>query len=385
MLPERISNGLCSLRPEEEKLTLSVITNFDLSGNIRNQYAAESVMISNVRLSYEDVDELFEEKDNDMNQDTKTGLFEMRELSRILQEKRIERGYLSLNMPETEYVFDDEGHVIDLQRSLETESHQLIENFMLVANEYVAKQLGRYPTMYRVHEAPKAESIEDMKRLANVHKFDFDMTTTLNAAFQKALASLETAEKHRVFDRIILRHMKRARYDTINRGHFGLAMMDYTHFTSPIRRLCDLVVHHQLKAMINHQQESEQKLVFSELKMKEFAKIATVRESIADTCEREIDKKNKLLFMKKHLGEEFMGVIIGIKANIIMVELDRYPVMGIIPVSSLKDDYYEYHEFQELLLGTQKAQAIKLADIVKVQVVKVDDDVILQMIERKEA
>ncbi|MCF7921012.1 MAG: ribonuclease R [Candidatus Cloacimonetes bacterium] len=382
MLPELISNGLCSLRPEEDKLTVSVITELTADGTIQKQYAVESIINSNVRLNYEEVDELFAEKDVLLDSEAQNHLLVMRELSRKMQVKRIERGYLSLDLPETEYIFNDEGMVIDLQRSRETESHQLIENFMLTANEYIARQLSKYPTLFRIHEAPDADSIEDMKRLANVHKFDFEIITTLNHAFQKALNSLETEARHRVFDRIILRHLKRARYDTFNKGHFGLAMEYYTHFTSPIRRLCDLIVHHQIKGVINQTYSEKDKSGFSGVKLKEYAEIATERENLADNCEREIDQKNKLLFMKKHLGEEFAGVIVGIKSNIILVELDRYPVIGVVPISSLKDDHYEYHEFQELLLGTQKAQAIKLADVVKIQVVKIDDDIILGIIEK---
>lgn len=381
MLPEKISNQLCSLRPLEDKLTVSVITDFDVQGNIVRQYAIESIICSNVRLDYEQVDEFFEKENSNLSDETKDHLQLMRELSRLLQHNRLERGYLSLDLPETEYVFDDEGHVIDLRRSRETESHQVIENFMLTANEYIAKKLGGFHTMYRVHEAPSPERIEDMQRLSHAHKFNFQLKTTLNHAFQDAINSLETPERHRVFDRVILRHMSKARYDTSNLGHFGLALQDYTHFTSPIRRLCDLIVHHQIKKLINDSSIKD-KLVFSETKLKEFSNKATERELLADSSEREVDQKNKLLFMKKHLGEKFEGVITTIKSNKVIVELDRYPVTGVVPLSTINDDYYEYHEYNELLLGVRTSKTIRLADKVEVLIAKVDDDIILQLLKR---
>ncbi|MDP8211385.1 MAG: ribonuclease R [Candidatus Stygibacter australis] len=378
MLPEKLSNGICSLRPDEEKLTLTVISEYNADGYILDQKVVESVIESNARLAYEEVDDFMEKREHNLDEDTQKLILLMQELSAKLQKTRIERGYLSLDMPETEYIFDEEGHVIDLQRSRETESHQMIENFMLSANEYVAVTLSRSATLYRVHEAPGPDQLDDIKRLAGIYNFSFDLSHTINKAFQIALESLDTEDRHRVFDRVLLRHMKKARYDIINQGHFGLALQNYTHFTSPIRRICDLVVHHQIKALIKNS-ASDDGYVFTRSKLEDIAVIATEKEKLADTTEREVDTKNKLLFMKKRVGEEYSGVVIAVKAKGIIIEIDKYPVSGIVPLSSIKDDHYEYHAAYDTLLGIHKAQSIRLADRFKVILVKVDDDIIFEI------
>lgn len=378
MLPEKLSNGICSLRPDEEKLTLTVITEYNEEGYVLDQKVVESVIESNARLAYEEVDAFLEKREHKLEEDTQKLILIMQELSAKLQKTRIERGYLSLDLPETEYIFDEEGHVIDLQRSRETESHQIIENFMLSANEFVAITLSKTSTLYRVHEAPGQDQLDDIKRLAGIYDFKFDLSHTINNAFQMALDSLDTEDRHRVFDKLLLRHMKKARYDVINQGHFGLALKNYTHFTSPIRRICDLVVHHQLKAMISNN-NLENGLVFSHSKLENIAVIATEKEKLADTTEREVDTKNKLLFMKKKIGEEYSGVVIAVKAKGIIIEIDKYPVTGIVPLSSIKDDYYEYHAAYDTLLGTRTAQSIRLADRFTVILVKVDEDIIFEI------
>jgi len=378
MLPEKLSNGICSLRPDEDKLTLTVISDYDQDGYISDQKVVESVITSNARLAYEEVDAFMENRDHILEEDTQKLILLMQELSVKLQKTRIERGYLSLDMPETEYIFDEEGHVTDLQRTMETESHQMIENFMLSANEYVAVTLSQSATLYRVHEAPSQDQLNDIKRLAGIYDFSFDLSHTINKAFQVALESLDTGDRHRVFDRVLLRHMKKARYDVINMGHFGLALQNYTHFTSPIRRICDLVVHHQIKALIKNS-ASDENLVFTRSKLEDIAVIATDKEKLADTTEREVDTKNKLLFMKKRIGEEYSGVVIAVKAKGIIIEIDKYPVNGIVPISSIKDDHYEYHAAYDTLLGIHKAQSIRLADRFNVILVKVDEDIIFEI------
>lgn len=380
MLPQQLSNGICSLRPQEDKLTISVITDYSSEGDITYQEATESIIRSDKRLCYEEVDDYLENRKHELDPETCQLVDRMQSLSKILQNNRIKRGYLSLSLPETEFIFDDEGHVTDLVRSAETESHEMIENFMLSANEYIARRLGKSATIYRIHEAPKPEHIEDLQRLANVHEFKFDLSHTLNKAFQNALESLDTPDRHRVFDRQILRHMKKARYDTVNRGHFGLALEHYTHFTSPIRRLSDLVIHLQLKKQLNGKSNSAP--IFSKAQLQNMAEIATEKELIADNSERDVEIKNKLLFMKNKVGQKFSALVIAIKASALIVELDQYPVRGVVPLSSITDDYYEFHPYYDILLGTRKAQSIRLADRFDVILSRVDDDLIFKIMNK---
>ena len=376
MLPEKISNNVCSLRPSEDKLTVSVITKFDRELNIQHQEVYESVIRSNARFAYEEIDSLFDGEENSIDKELADVLDEMRKLSFALQQNRIEKGYIQLNIPETEFIFDEEGYISDLKRSQNTESHKLIENFMLVANEFIAKQLSNQKTLYRIHEEPDEKKLEVVKDIVSKYELKFKIDDNLNKSIQKLMESMPNENYHRVFDRMILRNMKRAKYSVDNFGHFGLAMQNYTHFTSPIRRLCDLVVHHQIKTKIHSQSKK-----FQPEELFNFAKIATEKEMLADESEHEVDFKNKINFMKKKLGEEYSGIIVSIKPSALIIELDRYPVTGIVSISSLKDDYYGFYEQQMRLIGRRKGKIYKLTDKVKVLVSKVDDDVYFELIE----
>ena len=376
MLPEKISNKICSLRPFEEKLTISVITEFDKNYEIIGQNVVESVIKSNARLSYEEVDALFENRENNIDPEVARILFEMKKLSSSLSAKRKKQGYLSFDLPETEFIFDDEGHIIDLKRSQETESHTLIENFMLIANEFVAKILSSKNTIYRVHEKPDEEDIEQIKEIAEKYDLCFERKKNLNKTLQILLDSMPDEIHHRVFDRIILRKMKKAKYDIKNIGHFGLALSNYTHFTSPIRRLSDLVIHHQIKGKLH-----SSAALFSKKELFDLAKTASEKEIIADEAEREVEFKNKKIFMKMRLGEVFKGIIVGIKSFSMLIELNEFPVIGVIELSSLTDDYYEFYERQNCLIGKKNGKMFKLMDKFEVQVIKVTDDIYFSLFE----
>ncbi len=375
MLPEKISNKVCSLRPFEEKLTVTVKTAYNVDFSIKSQEVLESIIRSDARFNYEEIDAHFE-GEKEIDKELVTMLDDMRKLASALSAKNIKSGYLSLNIPETEFIFDEDGHITDLQRSRQTESHKLIENFMLVANEFVAKRLSAKPTIYRIHEEPGEEKLLKLKKLVKNYGLKFDLGEERHKALQELLNSLPDESHHRVFDKVVLRSMKRAKYTIQNKGHFGLALQNYTHFTSPIRRICDLVVHHQIKDKLNFQQEK-----FDKNKLLQLAESATEREMIADEAEREVEIKNKLRFIKKHLGEEFDGIIIAIRPALMIVELDRYPVTGIVEISSMKDDYYNYMEEHMRLVGRKKGKIYKLTDPVKVFVSRVDEDIYFQIME----
>ncbi|OQX70931.1 MAG: ribonuclease R [Candidatus Cloacimonas sp. 4484_275] len=375
MLPEKISNKICSLRPFEEKLAISVITEFDQNMHILEQKAVESIIKSDARLSYEEVDKLFENSPNEIPKEIAEILFQMRNFSSLLSEKRKKKGYLHFDLPETKFIFDENGHLIDLKREVETESHTLIENFMLIANEYIANLLASHPTIFRIHEKPDENDLENIRRLAEKYRLNFNIKNNLNKAFQDLLASIPGDEYHHILDRFILRNLKKARYDIKNKGHFGLAIKKYTHFTSPIRRLCDLAIHRQVKDFIEKRQSS-----FSRKELAKIAEIASEKEQLADEVERETEFRNKLLFMKKKIGEEFSGIIISIKSSVMIVELNKYPVSGIVELTMLKDDYYEFWEREGILIGKRNHKIFKVLDKVKVMVTRVTNDVYLQVI-----
>ena len=369
MLPEKISNKICSLRPFEDKLTLTVQTRYNDDFKIISQNVYESVICSNARFNYKEIDEFFEEK-KELESEIAETLRNMYILSASLTKNRINCGYLKLNIPETIFVFDDEGHVIDLERSKETDSHKMIENFMLVANEFIAKKLSSGKTIFRIHEKPDEERLLKLKEEITSYNIKMQMNKNMNVILQNLLNQLPDESCHRVFDRKILRSMKKAKYSVENLGHFGLAMRYYTHFTSPIRRISDLIIHHQIKNKFNSQQTP-----FSSSHLFKLAEIATEREQIADESEREVDLKNKTIFMKKKIGEEYSAIIIAVNKNALIIELDKYPVTGIVNISSLNDDQYQYYPQHSRYIGKRKGKIYKLTDKLKVLLSSIDDEI----------
>jgi ribonuclease R len=369
MLPEKISNNLCSLRPNEDKLTVTIETIFDENYNIVKQSVYESVIHSAYRFNYEEIDDFFDGKFNDMDADIGFTLTEMCKLSKQLSQKRIERGYLFFDLPEAEFFYNDDGYIIDIKRSKETESHQLIENFMLLANEYTAELLSKNPTVYRVHDKPDESAIEEIITIAKLYQIPFEKKGNSHALIQSVLKGMKPLQ-HRVFDRMILRNMKKARYDVNNLGHYGLAAQKYTHFTSPIRRLCDLLVHHQIKKMLHNQADA-----FSKQELQEYAIHATQTELVADESEREVDWIFKKAFMKDKIGENYSCVVIGLLTSSLLVELDEYPVTAKIRLTDLKDDYYQFLERSMTIAGKRTGKIYRLADVLQVQISSIEDDI----------
>ena len=377
MLPTRLSNNICSLRPFEDKLAMTVYAKFDKDFTIITQDIFQSVIRSDRRFSYEEIDDYFAKIENDISPQISEILDNVLKLSHFLSNKRKKNGYLYFDLPETQYQFDDEGHVIDLIRSSETDSHKMIENCMLIANEYTSKLLSSHRTLYRVHEKPTESKISQLTDLMARCNVKFSMRSSINKAFQTLLEQLPSEEHHRVFDKMILRSMQKAKYSTINKGHFGLAINNYTHFTSPIRRLCDLVIHHQLKDIILNRNRS-----FDAKQLISIAEQASLREVIANESEREIDFKNKILFMKKHIGEEFEGIIVGMKQDGMLVELDRYPVIGLIDFKMMPKTHFSFIQKQMIILTDSNKKAYHLTDKIKVSIDKVDTDIYLGIVEK---
>ncbi|MFO7897226.1 MAG: RNB domain-containing ribonuclease, partial [Candidatus Cloacimonadales bacterium] len=378
MLPTRLSNNICSLRPDEDKFVMTVRTKFDRDYKIVSQDVYNAVICSDRRFSYEEIDQFFDGANSSVEPDIASRLQQLLQLSQQLSAKRYAQGYLHFDLPETEYIFDEDGHVVDLQRSRETASHKMVENCMLVANEYTAKLLSSHPTIYRVHESPTEEKISNLADTLARSNIKFKLNQNLSKSLQQLLESLPSKDYHRVFDKMILRSMQKAIYSTQNKGHFGLAMTNYTHFTSPIRRLCDLIIHHQLKDHLQMRQNS-----FDKKELWKIAEQASEKEVIADDSEREVDQKNKLLFMKKHLGEEFTAIVIGLKQNALIVELDRYPVTGLVEFSTVSDDYLSFKQEQMVVIAQTSGKKYRLTDKIKVFVNKVDDDIYFGFAQKK--
>ena len=373
MLPEHLSNLICSLRPQEDKLCLTVQTEFDRKGNILKQQIYESVICSKARLNYDEVDTLFEGRATDLPQELKNILSEGRELSRLLTEKRMEAGYIFFDLPDIEYEYDENGFVRHLTLAEETESHKLIENFMLVANEYVAKHLSQVApaTIYRIHEDPDYNKLERLIELLSYYGIKWTMYENLNKSLQYLLNSFPNPAYHKVFDRIVLRSMKKAKYSTEHIHHFGLAMDDYTHFTSPIRRICDLVIHHLCKTYLCH--SSNNKLTLSQLK--HYAEVASEQELQADQSERDIERVYSRAFMKKQEGNIYNGMVISVNSRGLIVQLEEIPITGVILEINLGEGDWDYLEREMRYMNRRTRKFYQLMDTLKVTVGYVDDDV----------
>jgi ribonuclease R len=378
MLPEKLSNRICSLRQNEDKLTLTAVTEFNKQGKVLHQYLWESIINSSARLSYEQVDDLFDGKPVEIQQEVVNALNSSRELSKLLNIQRLKAGYLFFDLPETEYVYDEAGFVSHMNQSIETESHKLIENFMLVANQFVAEKLTALApvVMYRVHENPDMEKLERLGILLSAYGLSLNFRESLNLSLQALLRSFPDETYHRVFDRLVLRSLKKAKYTVEHLPHFGLAIDTYTHFTSPIRRLCDLVVHHLCKKYVIHSNETE----FTKKQMLNYSSIASEKELIADESEREIEKVMNAIFMKEHLGDVYDGIIVSMNSSSLFIQLNNIPISGVLKVAQLPKGKWVYHDTYMRYLNEITGEFFQLMDTVRVQVMQVSDDVYFEYV-----
>ncbi len=314
MLPKIISNSLCSLRPNEDKYTITVKTVLNKNFEILEQSVFKSVICSNVRFNYEQVDEIFEKGNlEEITKEDKDALLLADRLSKGYFKKR--KTYIQFSLPEAEFEFDEDGLPINIFRSEETASHKLIENFMLIANEYVAKFLSSKSSIYRVHEPPEYADVQKVKKELEQNSIEVPAYKNPTEFYQRTLKVLDSDDKKRTFERKILRSMKRAEYSLTNSHHFGIGIDFYTHFTSPIRRICDLGIHLLIKNAIN-----------SEKLLKKIVNNANEKEQIATNAENDVQKLYYLQFMKKRLGNEYTATIVDIKRNVIKLELVKYPI-----------------------------------------------------------
>jgi ribonuclease R len=384
MLPVRISNYLCSLVPHEDRLAVTAVVEIDREGTILHTEFHSSVIHSDHRFAYEQVQAWF-----DWHDSAKPGaslppefvpfqrltgeLLELRHLARNLRKMRMQRGALDLDIPQPTVVFDDSGKVADLKFYPRFEAHQLVEECMLIANEAVATYLTRKnaPLLYRIHEVADAERLE---RLAPVLaafgiKLGRGSKGITPHDLQKALDRAQQLPAGHIIRRLILRALKRAEYDPVNVGHFGLASECYCHFTSPIRRYPDVVAHRQIKALA-----AKQKLVYhpDDNDLEALGEHTSQRERRAQEAEWEAVSIKSLEYMKRHEGEEFDGFICGVQNYGLFIELAQHPVEGFIPKAALRDDRYDMDDDGIMLVGRKSGRKLKLADKIRVRVDKVD-------------
>jgi ribonuclease R len=384
MFPSELATGLCSLNPKVDRLVQSCLMEVDRHGHVVRSEFHDGVINSNERMTYNDVNAILTDRDPDLTAryGTLVPMFEdMQELFQILNEARRRRGSIDFDLSEAEVIMDAGGQVeaiIALERNV---AHRLIEEFMLLANEPVASHLDNQdaPSLYRVHEEPDVLKISKFEDF--ISGFGYSLGAPLTALrprhFQKLIERIHGKPEEKPIAFLMLRTMQKARYAPDNLGHFGLAAPSYTHFTSPILRYPDLVVHRALRAArvaaaggaddadVEAREELKEELP-------EIARHTSEMERRADDAERELLQCKKVKFMADKVGDEFEGYVTGVASFGLFVELVEHFVEGMVHVSTMADDYYRFVETAHLLRGENTQKVYRLGDKVKVQVVRVN-------------
>jgi ribonuclease R len=376
MLPHALSSHICSLVEGQDRLTQTAVLELDARGKVRQAEFHDGVIRSRARMTYQQVQRIVE-GDAELRRQFAplVPLFErMDELAKMMRQRRYERGSLDFDLPEPKLVLDEAGEMTGIVATARLDSMRSIEEFMLAANEAVASRLSRagVPTLYRIHEQPDLERVEEFAEL--VASFGYRLPAKLDEIgpkdFQLILRQVEGKPEEKLVSYLLLRTMRLARYHPENLGHFGLATDSYTHFTSPIRRYPDLVVHRSLRALLHGRGES----VVTELPadLAEMGQHLSDMERRATDAERELIEWKKVRFMADKLGEVFTGYVTGVQAFGLFVELAEVYVQGLVHVSSMTDDYYRFDEKSHTLKGENTGNVYRLGDHVKVQVARVD-------------
>ena len=377
MLPHKLSNGICSLNAGENRLTLSCVMTIDPKGNVIDHTIAESVIKVNRRMSYTSVKKILEDHDeNEIREyENLVPMFElMRELAAILRKKRMKRGSIDFDFPETKIVLDEKGKPIEIKPYERNVATKIIEDFMLIANETVAQDYfwQELPFVYRTHDNPDTEKIKKLSTFINNFGYSIHIgqDEVHPKELQKLLQKIDGTPEEALISRLTLRSMKQAKYTTMSTGHFGLATPYYCHFTSPIRRYPDLQIHRIIKDNLRGRMNAK-KIEHYDKILPEVAKHSSEMERRADEAERETDKLKKVEYMSERIGEVFEGVISGVTEWGFYVELPN-TVEGLVHVTTLVDDYFHYNESTYELVGEVTNIRYKLGQRVHVMVTGTD-------------
>jgi ribonuclease R len=378
MLPPKLSSGICSLKPDVDRLVLSALMEVDARGKVIAKRFVEGILRSRARMTYTEVAEILTGGDSHgrARYAGLVPLFEtMEELCLILSKKRYRRGAVDFDLPEAEMQFDENGRIISVVPAERNIAHRIIEEFMLLANECVAETLTTLeaPALYRIHEKPDPVKVEEFAAFAQNlgYKLERHEGEYRPRDFQKFVAQLQGKAEQRFLVYLMLRSFMQARYSAENQGHFGLAAAEYTHFTSPIRRYPDLFIHRSLKRCIRPKFEDGWREKIS-ARLSEIAQQTSSRERIADEAEREIEKIKKAQFMADKIGEEFEAIVFSVTRQGFFVELLDHYVEGFVPLSTLVDDYYEYKDKTHTFVGERKRRRFQLGSRIRVRLDSVD-------------
>ena len=372
MLPHKLSNGICSLNPDEDRLAQSCVMEINEQGEVVKYDIFQSIIRSRKQMTYNNVNKILE-------QDTIPEGYEpfvkslhmMADLAKILRKYKENRGYIDFEINESKIIVDEKGKAIDVKLRERGTGEKLIEDFMIAANETVAQHIFymELPFVYRIHGEPSEDKIENFRKFVSIlgYKIIGDKKDITPKGMQKILDQLKETEEYSILASMLLRSMQKAVYDKENIGHFGLASKCYTHFTSPIRRYPDLMVHRLLRKYLYENKIDEETINKYDYKLKDITQHSSERERAAVECEREVDDMKKAEYMQDHIGEEFEGIVSSVTPFGMFVELDNL-IEGLVRLDDLTDDYYTYNEDTFSLVGKNNKRGYRLGDKVKVVV-----------------
>ena len=375
MLPRELSNGICSLNAGEDRFTLSCIMEINSKGNVVSSEVFKGIINVKERMTYEDVQKIIGKTDKKVLKRYEPYINDfklMEELAIILKNKRMEQGYLNLDIPESKIDLDIDGKVINVGKYETTFANEIIEQFMLSANETIAEKFFwlEAPFIYRVHEEPDLEKVQELNKFL----FNFGLKIKANKdniypkEFSKVLEEVKGKEEEKVVSNLILRTLKVARYEAENKGHFGIASKYYCHFTSPIRRYPDLFIHRIISEYLKDNYDVPEKWIESyKTQADDRAKQSSEREKIATKVEREAEDLKKAEYMEKRIGEEYEGIVSSITSFGMFVELEN-TIEGLIRFEDLGDEYFIYDEDRKRLIGERTNKVYKIGDKVKIKV-----------------
>ena len=373
MLPEKLSNNICSLVPKKDRLTYSVFMHVTEKGRVRKYEFARSVINSKRRFTYEEAETALDTKKGEFAEE----LNDLWSAAKILRKARMKNGSIDFDSPEAKFKYDDKGKPVDIFIKKRLKSNQLVEECMLLANQTVAKHVETLqkdgeilPFVYRIHDLPDKEKLRALEEF--VRKFGYKLNVSQSSSakdLQQLLLEIQGTKEENLINEVALRSMAKAVYSTDNIGHFGLAFDHYSHFTSPIRRYPDLLVHRLLWDYTNGMSEKRKQTMKKELPA--MCKHCSDREKVAAEAERDSVKVMQVEYMRQHIGAEFPGIISGVIQYGVFVELNNMLVEGMLHVRDLNDDYYVFDEKQYSLVGERKGKRLRLGDAVTVKVAKV--------------
>ncbi|SDI43899.1 ribonuclease R [Natribacillus halophilus] len=380
MIPHRLSNGICSLNPQVDRLTLSCEMEISPEGDVVDHDIFDSVIRTSARMTYTEVKEILADHNEETREKYRTlvPLFEdMEALAAILREKRFARGAIDFDFTEAKVVMDEEGHPTDVQIMERSVAERLIEEFMLAANETIAEHFHwqNLPFIFRIHEDPDEEKLQSF--LEFITSFGYVMKGRGEdihpGALQEILQAVKGEAEETVINTVMLRSMQQAKYDPTNVGHFGLAADFYTHFTSPIRRYPDLIVHRLIRTYVLQNQTGKKTRDHWQGRLPDIAKHSSDMERRSVDAERDVDDLKKAEYMKDKIGEEFPAFVSGAANFGLFIRLEN-TIEGLVHVSHLTDDYYHYDERQYALIGERTANMFRIGDPVDVRVLDVNMD-----------